>query len=870
MPLSHLARADAHRHTRIAHWIGQLGLAAGYILLGLVSNYYSARAGAVSIFWPGSGLVLGALLIGGRRFLLGALLGMGILNTLLHHAPWLVLGITLGSSLAGWFGYWLLTHHHRKTVLLQTLPSYLHLFVLGGCIASMVAALIGTLSLQLTGQISSSEYWHTVSHWWMGDILGVVLITPLMLAWQPSKHTPLTGQKWLIGITLLSLTLIAGQMVFLDWLNIHFGDVAKDFWMFLFISWVAIQLGVRATTFALVMIAIQALAGAHVGTGYFAHDIAQTHLHNYWAYILILSLVGMTMTIYVHEIKNNLAALKLKDTALNSTANSIVITDKNGLILWANQAFTHTTGYSLAEATGRNSGELVNSGKQDPAFYQAMWATLHDHRPWRGDLVNRRKDGSLHVEDMTITPLLDEHHTISHFVAVKQDITARKQLEQTLAVSDLALKSISQGILISDANQRIISVNQAFTDITGYQITDMLGQKCGMVQGSLTAPETVHAIKLAAQQQTTFTGEILNYRKDGSTFWNELTISPVFDPQGTLTHFIGITQDISKRKQLEAARHEALDLLQKVASRVPGLIYQLRLHPDGHASIPFASEAILNLYRITPASVREDASPLFAMLHPDDLDSVWRSIQQSAQHLTLWRQEHRVKFDDGSVRWLLGNALPEREADGGTLWHGFITDITEHKQMEEQVHQLAFYDALTQLPNRRLLDDRLSQAMATSKRNACYGAVIFLDLDNFKPLNDTYGHAVGDLLLIEAAHRLTSCVRKMDTVARFGGDEFVVILATLSPDKKQSIAEASVVAEKIRAALSSLYILSIRRAGLVDTTIKHHCTASIGVALFTHPEEHEGDILKWADTAMYQAKAAGRNLICFYEFKTTQ
>ena len=201
---------------------------------------------------------------------------------------------------------------------------------------------------------------------------------------------------------------------------------------------------------------------------------------------------------------------------------------------------------------------------------------------------------------------------------------------------------------------------------------------------------------------------------------------------------------------------------------------------------------------------------------------------------------------------------------------GFVTiyiDITERKQMEDQVHQMAFYDTLTRLPNRRLLDDRLRQSMAASKRSACYGALMFLDLDNFKPLNDLHGHAVGDLLLIEAAERLRACVREVDTVARFGGDEFVVMIGDLDVDKSESMAQARLIAEKIRVTLSAPYLLTIRHEGKAETTVEHHCTASIGVALFINHEASQDDILKWADSAMYEAKEAGRNLVRFHDVK---
>jgi diguanylate cyclase (GGDEF)-like protein/PAS domain S-box-containing protein len=196
-----------------------------------------------------------------------------------------------------------------------------------------------------------------------------------------------------------------------------------------------------------------------------------------------------------------------------------------------------------------------------------------------------------------------------------------------------------------------------------------------------------------------------------------------------------------------------------------------------------------------------------------------------------------------------------------------IRDITDRKQLEGEVRQLAFHDPLTKLPNRRLLNDRLIQTMAGSKRSGCYCALMFLDLDNFKPLNDKYGHVVGDLLLIEAANRLKSCVREMDTVARFGGDEFVVMLGDLNVDKGKSTSGARIVAEKIRIALSEPYLLTMKNEGKADTIIEHHCTASIGVALFIDHEASQDDILKWADTAMYQTKEAGGNSIRFYDSK---
>ncbi len=225
---------------------------------------------------------------------------------------------------------------------------------------------------------------------------------------------------------------------------------------------------------------------------------------------------------------------------------------------------------------------------------------------------------------------------------------------------------------------------------------------------------------------------------------------------------------------------------------------------------------------------------------------------------------HRCK--DGRLLWGEVFSKPDRDEHGTiTGYHGITREITERKRIQDQVQQLALYDTLTKLPNRRLLNDRLAQTLAANSRKRCYGALMFVDLDNFKPLNDRHGHFVGDLLLIEAADRIKSCLRKMDTVARFGGDEFVVMLTELTADKAISQSQAGIVAEKIRVSLSEAYLLTLKREGEADSIVEHHCSASIGVVLFIGHDATQDDILKWADKAMYQAKDAGRNSIRFYE-----
>ena len=205
--------------------------------------------------------------------------------------------------------------------------------------------------------------------------------------------------------------------------------------------------------------------------------------------------------------------------------------------------------------------------------------------------------------------------------------------------------------------------------------------------------------------------------------------------------------------------------------------------------------------------------------------------------------------------WLSITAVADE--DGRVVnYVAVFTDITQRKQAEETIHHLAFYDALTELPNRRLLRDRLQQAIAASARRHCSAAVLFLDLDRFKELNDTRGHDFGDRLLVEAARRLVGSVRANDTVARQGGDEFVIVLDELGGDRQQALLQAEHVAEKVRQAIGQPFALD---GGEVLSTV------SIGVAVSVAGEVAAEELLRRADTAMYEAKRAGRNGVRFFD-----
>lgn len=234
---------------------------------------------------------------------------------------------------------------------------------------------------------------------------------------------------------------------------------------------------------------------------------------------------------------------------------------------------------------------------------------------------------------------------------------------------------------------------------------------------------------------------------------------------------------------------------------------------------------------------------------------------------------------DTHVIFVTAEVDPEEEAAGLTLGAvDFIhkpvnaavvrARVQTHIQLRQalrQVKELAFHDTLTGLPNRRLLHDRLAQAMVVSQRTLLYGALMLLDLDNFKPLNDTHGHEAGDLLLVEVSKRLLGCVREVDTVARFGGDEFIIVLSALADNEIAATHRASLVAEKIRAAVCEPYPLKVTSE--VDDSVEdvlHRCSVSIGITMFLGHESTIARAMKRADVAMYASKEAGRNAVRFF------
>jgi diguanylate cyclase (GGDEF)-like protein/PAS domain S-box-containing protein len=415
--------------------------------------------------------------------------------------------------------------------------------------------------------------------------------------------------------------------------------------------------------------------------------------------------------------------LSLLAAALKAAANSITITDSAGIVVWTNPAFTALPGYEADEVLGTSRSSL-KSGFHDAQFYREMWETISSQRVWRGEIINRRKNGSFAPEEMTITPVVSDKGETSHYIAINQDITARKESEKALRGAEekyrLLFEDAVVGMFQATPDGQLISINTAFAKMHGYESPDKLLE--------------------------------------------------------------------------DAARSRPI----------------------------FAK----------PAQIRE-----------------WARVLQNKG--TIRGTEVELTCCDGTQKWALVNIRAARNAAGDVVLHeGTVEDITERKLAQQQVNYLAYYDTLTGLPNRMLLQDRLSNALAAAGRIGGKAAVLFLDLDRFKIINDSLGHSFGDMLLQHVAKRLKNEIREEDTVSRVGGDEFLIVLSNI-----ESTDEVHGIATRIVSSLTGEFNIHDRKLNV---------SCSLGISIFPEHGCNAETLIKNADAAMYCAKEGGSNTLCFF------
>ena len=413
---------------------------------------------------------------------------------------------------------------------------------------------------------------------------------------------------------------------------------------------------------------------------------------------------------------------------------------------------------------------------------------------------------------------------------------ARKSAERigaSLELRDRSLAAIAQRVVITDArspDNQIIYTNPAFERLTGYSDEEAAGRNCRFLQGAETDPKALARIRSALQSGQVVQETLVNRRKDGSTFVNELTISPVRGPDGTVTHFVGTQSDVTERQRLEERLRLALRAGRMVA-----------WEQDLETNYITRSQNSMELLGIGSGLISE----FLERLHPDDR-GVRERFMSDIEASGAGTIEFRYMLPGGGTMWFGARA----EKAGPRRIVGISFDISDRKAAEEKIWRAANHDHLTGLPNRTFFQARFEQALARARQNGTSVSLILIDLDDFKDVNDTLGHDAGDASLKEIAARLSAMMRDCDLVARLGGDEFAVLV--VEPLELEHAARfAEFLIETLREPCSYAGRTIVSRA-------------SVGVAAFPNHSADPRELMKAADIALYRAKGRGRNRVVKY------
>jgi diguanylate cyclase (GGDEF)-like protein/PAS domain S-box-containing protein len=529
----------------------------------------------------------------------------------------------------------------------------------------------------------------------------------------------------------------------------------------------------------------------------------------------------------------------------------IYLKDIHGHYLYANRP--------LRELLGATSEGIVGQG--DEHFFDPATASRlrNNDRPVleRGEVLRTEdsivspRDGSTSTYLTVKLPLRDEAGRIYALCGIATNITERKTAEVALRASEQRFRDLLRS-LPSVAVQgyapdgTTLYWNEASERLYGYSAEEAIGRNLlDLIIPPAMRPAVREAIRdMFATGRPIPAGELGLMRKDGSRVDVFSSHAYVHVP-GQSPEMFCVDIDLTERKRLEADQ------------RIAAIAFESQegmFITDADKVIVRVNQAFSS---ITGFSAEEAIGKTYRLLDSGRHDeSFFAEVAESLREKHTWQGEIWGRRKSGEIfpQWLTINAVRD-EAGTVSNFVATLTDITARKLAEDEIRHLAFYDPLTRLPNRRLLLDRLEQALVASSRHHREGALLYIDLDNFKNLNDTLGHDIGDLLLQQVAQRLVTCVREGDTVARLGGDEFVVMLEDLSEDMQEAATQTEAVGDKILGSLNQPYRLK---------DYEHHSTPSIGVTLFSDQRETVDELLKRADLAMYQAKAAGRNTLRFF------
>ncbi|BCX88908.1 hypothetical protein MIN45_P1278 [Methylomarinovum tepidoasis] len=427
----------------------------------------------------------------------------------------------------------------------------------------------------------------------------------------------------------------------------------------------------------------------------------------------------------------------------------------------------------------------------------------------------------------------------------------RRAAEAALRANEKRLQvtfdSIGDAVIVTDAAGRVERMNAVAEQLTGWPPAEAEGKPMTEVFHIVSArtgepvPNPVAEV-LREGKVIGLANDTTLISRDGRRYQIADSAAPIRDESGAVSGVVLVFHDVSEQYAMRRALEESEARYRRIFEE--GMLPELLLDPQTGAIVD-ANATACRFYGFARETLCQMS---LAQLNSRGEEESQRMLREPQGCFQL--SQRLVSGEIREVEWYCA----PMEIGGRRLLHAIVVDVTERQRMEEEIRQLAFYDPLTGLPNRRLFLDHLSRELAAARRHRDWGGLLFLDLDNFKHLNDAWGHQLGDALLVQVAGRLQRHLRSEDSVARLGGDEFVVLLPRLGEDEPSAADHLRTVAEKIRLHVAAEFDLGSR---------SYHTSVSIGVTLF-HGGESVEELLKQADAAMYRAKAAGRNAIRFY------
>lgn len=553
------------------------------------------------------------------------------------------------------------------------------------------------------------------------------------------------------------------------------------------------------------------------------------------------------------------------------SSDPILIANSDQQIIRVNHALCHVSGYTSDEVVGQTL-DFLYARQDEGNFFEALRESLNKFGIWAGQTSHHHKDGSIRHLWESVTAVKNDSGEVTHYVINQRDITSTVQtseaLQETRDTYQSLMDSMHDGAfllqdgLFIEVNEQLLKILKRSRDeVVGKAPVDVSPKK--QPDGKSSAAKASEIISTVSSGQP-LVFEWVKVDREGGLFEVEVSLKSV--TVAGQPALLGTVRDISERKRTE---HERLTLLEgrrialeelkekeeliRLATQAAGVgTWEWDLAND---KVTW-SDGVEAMFGLEKGAFGQSYAAYRELIYPDDLALLDSAIRLALEENKPYIAEHRVCWPDGSIHWVEAQGEVERDKDNNPLrMRGTVIDVTQRKQATEEIERLAYYDPLTGLANRRLLLDRLQQSILSTIRNKNSGALIFLDLDRFKLLNDSLGHLAGDTLLQRIANRLSSILREEDTIARLGGDEFVILLPSLVKDPLAAAQHVHRVAEKVRHTISDNYDLNGH---------SYHISASIGIALFPQDGNRAEVVLNHADAAMYQAKGNGRDTISYY------